>query len=63
MYGSEESCGDNAYHLQREHANGLDRVFATAHVEQVLKIWTEQVDDEDVVETLLTEIVHLRNAL
>ena len=49
------------HHLPRSHADGLDRELAPAHVEEVLEIGSEEVDDEDVVETLLTKVVHLGN--
>ncbi len=41
--------------------DGLDAELATAHVEEILERWTKQVDDENVVKTLLTKVVDLRN--
>lgn len=52
----------DAHHLLGCHANGLDCEFTTAHVEQVFQVWSQEVDDENIVETLLTEIMHLRHA-
>ena len=52
----------DTYHLFRRHADGLDGELAAAHVEEVLQVGPEKVDDEDVVEALLPEVVHLRDA-
>jgi hypothetical protein len=49
-------------HLARGHAHGLDTELAAAHVEQVLQVRAEQVDDEHVVQTLLPKVVHVRDA-
>ena len=46
----------------RGHANCLDRELAAAHVEEVFEIGPKEVDDEDIVEALLTEVVYLGDA-
>ena len=43
------------------HANSLDAELAAAEVEKVFQVRTQEVDDENVVETLLSEMVDLRN--
>jgi hypothetical protein len=50
------------YHLSCSHTNGLDREFASAHIEQILQAGSQQIDDEDVVQTLLPKVVYLRYA-
>lgn len=47
------------HHLARGHAYGLDGELATAHVKEVLETRTEKVDDEDVVQALLSEVIYL----
>jgi hypothetical protein len=49
-------------HLARGHAHGLDAELAAAHVEQVLKIRAEKVNDEHVVQALLPKVVHVWDA-
>ncbi len=49
-------------HLLCGHADRLDCKFAPAHIEEVLQIWTEKVDNEKVMQAFLTKIVHLRNS-
>jgi len=43
------------------HHDGLDGKSTVAIVEQVFQTGTEQVDDEDVVESLLTKVVDIGN--
>jgi len=43
------------------HADGLDVKFSAAHVKQIFETGTQKVDYEDVVETLLTKVVNLRD--
>lgn len=31
-------------------------------IKQILEGWSQQVDNEDVVKTLLTKVIHVRNA-
>ena len=50
-----------AYHLFRNHNDGLGREATVAVVEKVLKTGTQKVDHQDVVQTLLTEVVHIGN--
>lgn len=47
------------HHLLRSHTNGLDAELAPTHVKEVFEVGAEQVDDEDIVQTLLTEVVDL----
>ena len=51
-----------AYHLLCYHDNGLDGELAVAMVEEVLQAGPQQVNDQDVVKTLLTEVVDIRDA-
>ena len=51
-----------AYHLLCHHDNGLDGEASVAVVEEVLQGWSEQVDNQDVVEALLAEVVDIWNA-
>jgi len=48
-------------HLLCGHTNGLDAELASAEVEEVFKVRTQEVDDENVMETLLSKVVDLRN--
>lgn len=50
------------HHLPRSHAHRFDRELAPTHIEQVLEAGTQQVDDQDVVQTLLAEMVYLWNS-
>lgn len=50
------------HHLLSSHAHRLDGELATAHVEQILQVWSQEVDDENVVQAFLTEIMYLGNA-
>jgi len=49
-------------HLLRHHDNGLDGESATAVVEQILQRRAKKVDHQDVVQTLLTEVVDVGDA-
>jgi hypothetical protein len=49
------------HHLLGDHDYSLDRKLPVAVVEQVLQTGTEQVDDQDVVQALLTEVVNIRD--
>ena len=49
-------------HLLCYHDDGLDGEFAVAMVEKVLQAGPQQVNDQDVVETLLAEVVDIRDA-
>jgi hypothetical protein len=51
-----------AHHLARGHADGLDGELAAAHVKEVLETGAEEVDYEDVVQALLSEVVYLGNS-
>lgn len=50
------------YHLLSSHADRLDAELAATHVEEVLEVRAEEVNDEYVVQTLLAEVVNLRHA-
>lgn len=50
---------DAGEHLLGDHDDGLDGESATAVVEEVFKRRSEEVNDENVVETLLTEVVDI----
>ena len=51
----------DAYHLLSSQADSLDGELAAAHVKEVFEVWPEEVNDEDIVETLLTKVVYLRD--
>ena len=51
-----------ANHLLCGHTNGLDAELAVAEVEEIFQVRTQEVDDENVMETLLSKMVDLRNA-
>jgi hypothetical protein len=48
-------------HLFCGHAYGLDGELASAHIEEVLEVRTQQVDDEHIMESFLTEVVNMRD--
>jgi hypothetical protein len=48
-------------HLFCGHTNGLDAELAAAEIEEVFQVRTQEVDDENVVEALLSKMVDLRN--
>jgi hypothetical protein len=50
------------HHLLRRHATRLDAELSLAHVEEVLEGWSEQVNDEDVVQPFLAKVVDLGDA-
>jgi hypothetical protein len=41
------------------HANGLDGELTTTHIKEILEVGPQEVNDEDIVEALLTKVVHL----
>jgi hypothetical protein len=51
----------DTHHLFCDHDNGLETKPPVAVVEEVLEGWTEQVDNQDVVETFLTKVVDIGN--
>lgn len=59
--GGVSRAGKNADHLLRSHANSLDAELPAAEVEKVFQVGTQEVDDENVMETLLSKMVGLRN--
>ena len=52
---------DATHHLPCGHADGLDRKLAAAHVEQVLQVGAEQVNNKHIVQTFLAEVMNLRD--
>ncbi len=50
------------HHLPRRHANGLHRELPSTHIEQVLQARAQEIDDEDVVQALLSKVVYLRDS-
>ena len=50
---------EGVYHLLGGHADGLDAELPAAHIEEVLEVGSEEIDDKDIVQTLLAEVVHL----
>lgn len=48
--------------MLRCHTNSLNAELAAAEVEEVFQIRAQEVDDENVMETLLSKMVDLRNA-
>jgi hypothetical protein len=49
-------------HLLCYHDDGLDGELPVAVVEKILQAGAEEVDDQDVVEALLSEVVHIGDA-
>ncbi len=47
------------HHLTSGHTDSLNRKLATAHIKQILQTGTEKVDHENVMKTLLAEVVYL----
>jgi hypothetical protein len=59
-----EDVGDEEQkinYLLRSHASGFDTGLATAEIEKVFKVWTQGVNDENVVKALLSKMVGLRH--
>ena len=54
--------GLSPYHLLCSHANGLDSKLSCTHVEEVLQTGAQEVNHENVVEALLSNVVDLRNS-
>lgn len=54
-----ESTRKRTHHLLRSHADRLYGELATTVVEKVFEVRSEEVDDEDVMESFLPEMVHL----
>ena len=48
--------------MLRRHTNSLDAELAAAEVEEIFQVGTQEVDDENIMETLLSKMVDLRNA-
>lgn len=53
---------DLAHHLLRRHTHCFDRKLATAHVKQVLKIGSQEINRKDIVQSLLAKMMNLGNA-
>lgn len=56
------AAAGSAYHLLCRHDDCLDGELAAAHVEEILEGRAEEINDEDVVQTLLAKVVHLGDA-
>lgn len=52
-------ANNETHHLPGSHAGSLDTKLAATHVKEVLHAGPEKVDDENVMETLLTKVVDL----
>lgn len=53
---------EKTHHLLGYHHNSLCGEAAVAVIEEILQRRTEKIDNEDVVQTLLSEIVDIGNA-
>jgi len=53
---------DKTNHLLRGHTNSLDAKLAPAEVEEVFQVRTQEVDDKNIMEALLSKMVDLGNA-
>lgn len=58
----EEKRELRTYHLLGGHTDGLNRKLSSAHVEEVFQVRSQKVDDENIMESLLTEVVYLRDS-
>ena len=56
----QNKCRIQSHHLLRNHDNCLDRESPVAEVKEILQTWSEEVNDQDVVESFLTKIVDVR---
>ena len=61
MGGRNAENEGGTHHSACSHADGLDGKNSTAHLEQPFKIGPQRVDDEDVMQILLTKVVNLRD--
>jgi hypothetical protein len=61
LYVRRPAPSKDTHHLLGGHAHRLDREFAPTHVEEVFQIWTQKIDHENIVETLLAKVMYLRN--
>ena len=61
MSGGNKKKVEKANHLLCGHTNGLDAELASTEVEEVFEVGTQEVDDKNVMETLLSKMVDLRN--
>ena len=50
-----------SYHLLGRHANSLDGKLPAAHIEEILQIRAEQVNNEDIVQSFLAKVMYLRH--
>ena len=53
---------EGVYHLLGGHSDGLYAELPAAHIEEVLKVGSKEIDNKDVVQALLAEVVYLRYA-
>lgn len=59
--GRKVGNGGYAHHLPGGHADGFDGEFSATHVEEIFETGPQKVDDENVVQALLTKVVDLRD--
>lgn len=50
------------YHLLGDHDDRLDRELPVAVIEKILQAGSEEVDDQDVMQTLLAKVVDIRDS-
>lgn len=53
---------ERAHHLSCGHAHSFDRKLPSTHIEQILETWSEEVNDKDIVQALLSKMVYLRDS-
>ena len=52
---------EESHHLLGDHDDGLDREPPVAVVKEILKTRAQEINDKDVVQTLLTKVVDIGN--
>ena len=48
-----------SYHLFRNHDNCLDRESSVAVIKKIFQAWSEEVNDQDVVESFLAKVIDI----
>lgn len=48
-----------SHHLLRNHNHRLYGEFPVAMIEEIFQAWSQQVDNKDIVQTLLTEVINV----
>jgi hypothetical protein len=54
--------GTGPHHLSCSHADGLYRELLPVHVKKIFETGSEEVDDQDIVQTFLEKVVDLRDS-